>query len=72
MRTNIELDDELVDHAFRYAQVKSKRELVHLALQEFVENHQRKDIREIIGKVAIDPGYNYKTLRKSGEPDVPG
>ena len=72
MRTNIELDDKLVERAFRYAQVKSKRELVNLALREFVENHQRKDVRELIGKVAIDPAYDYKTLRKSGGPDVPG
>ena len=59
MRTNIELDDQLVERAFRYAQVKSKRELVNLALREFVENHQRRDVRELIGKVAIDPAFDY-------------
>ena len=65
MRTNIDLDNELVEQAFHYAQVNSKPELVHLALQEFVENHQRKDVRKLIGKVKIDPDYDYKTLRQS-------
>ncbi|MGH8547114.1 MAG: type II toxin-antitoxin system VapB family antitoxin [Methylococcales bacterium] len=72
MRTNIDLDDDLVKHAFRYAKVKSKRELVHRALQEFVENHRRKDVRELIGKVSIDPDYDYKSLREAGDPDGSG
>ncbi len=30
MRTNIVMDDELVEEAFRYADVRTKRELVDL------------------------------------------
>lgn len=65
MRTNIVLDEELVDEAFRYAEVKTKRELVDLALREFVENHRRHDVRELRGKVALDPDYDYKALREA-------
>ena len=64
MRTNIVLDDELVAEAFRHADVKTKRELVDLALREFVANHKRPDIRELKGKVLIDPDYDYKALRE--------
>lgn len=64
MRTNIELDDELVQTAFRYANVRSKKELVHLALQEFVESHRRKDLRELRGIGGIAPDYDYKALRE--------
>ena len=35
MRTNIVLDDNLVKEAFRHAPVKTKRELVDLALRDF-------------------------------------
>ncbi|MGH8476873.1 MAG: type II toxin-antitoxin system VapB family antitoxin [Methylococcales bacterium] len=70
MRTHIDLDDDLVKSAFRFTSIKSKRELVHLALQEFVENHCRKDVRELIGQVAIDPNYDYKSLRAAKDPDV--
>jgi Arc/MetJ family transcription regulator len=63
MRTNIVLDDKLVKEAFRYVSVSTKKELIDLALREFVENHRRKDIRKLRGKVKIDNQYNYKNLR---------
>jgi Arc/MetJ family transcription regulator len=63
MRTNIVLDDILVAEAFRYATVKTKRELVEIALKEFIRNHGRKDLRELRGKIQFQPGYDYKSLR---------
>jgi Arc/MetJ family transcription regulator len=63
MRTNIVLDEALVAEAMRYAPVKSKRELVDMALREFVANRRRRDMRELFGSVEIDPDYDYKALR---------
>lgn len=63
MRTNIVLDDGLVKEALRYAQVRTKRELVDLALREFVAARKRKDLRELVGKVKLDPTYDYKKAR---------
>lgn len=67
MRTNIVLDDKLVQEAFRYSSVSSKRELVMIALLEYVENHRRRDIRELQGKVKLSENYNYKALRNEEE-----
>lgn len=64
MRTNIVLDEELVAEAMRYANVKTKRELVDLALREFVAARRRRDISELFGRVQIDPAYDYKALRR--------
>ncbi|MEJ7840541.1 MAG: type II toxin-antitoxin system VapB family antitoxin [Rubrobacter sp.] len=64
MRTNIVLDDELVEEVFRHSDAKTKRELVDRAPREFVDNHKRRDIRELRGQVALHPGYDYKTLRE--------
>jgi Arc/MetJ family transcription regulator len=64
VRTNIVLDDELVEEAFKHSDARTKRELVDLALREFVENHRRKDIRELRGKISFHPGYDYKKLRE--------
>ena len=64
MRTNIVLDDELVEEAFRHSDVKTKRELVDRALREYVENRKRRDIRELRGKISFHPGYDYKKLRE--------
>ena len=64
MRTNIVLDDRLVNEAFRYTSAKTKKELINLALKEFIENHQRPNILDIRGKVQIRDDYDYKILRQ--------
>ncbi|MGR6034301.1 MAG: type II toxin-antitoxin system VapB family antitoxin [Candidatus Nitrosoglobus sp.] len=64
MWTNIDLDDKLLETAFRCAQVKSKKDLVYLALREFVEHHQRRDLRELRGRAGIWADYDYKVLRE--------
>jgi Arc/MetJ family transcription regulator len=63
MRTNIVLNDELLKEAFRYTSVSTKRQLVELALQEFIQNHRRCDVRELRGKIKIKADYNYKKMR---------
>ena len=69
MRTNIVLDDELVEEAaFRHSDAKTERELVDRALREFVANHKRKDIRKLRGKISFHPGYEYKKLREGRQP----
>ncbi len=64
MRTNIVLDDNLVQEAFKYTSIKTKKELITLALKEFVRNHSRLDLRDIKGKIAFRKDYDYKKLRK--------
>ncbi|MGQ0594276.1 MAG: type II toxin-antitoxin system VapB family antitoxin [Gammaproteobacteria bacterium] len=64
MRTNIVLDERLVEEAMKYAPVKTKRQLVDLALREFVANHERRDIRELKGRIAFFEGYDHKVLRE--------
>ncbi len=64
MRTNIVLDDDLVKNAFKYSKVRTKKELIHKALEEFVENHKRMDIRNLKGKIQFRENYDYKKLRK--------
>ncbi len=64
MRTNIVLNDELVNEAFQYAKnVHTKKELVEIALQEFVNNRKMRDIRDLRGKIEFAEGYDYKMMR---------
>lgn len=67
MRTNIVLDDKLMKEAFKYTNVSTKRELIDLALREFVDNHRRKDIRELKNKKLISDNYDYKSLRNNNK-----
>ena len=64
MRTNIVLDDNLVEEAFKYANdVHTKRELIEVALKEFVTNRKMKNLKEIKGKIQFDESYDYKKMR---------
>lgn len=63
MRTNIILDDDLVEEGLKYAKTKSKSGLIRMALQEFLENHQKLDLRELRGKIEFSPDYDYKKAR---------
>lgn len=63
MRTNIVLDEKLVTRAMKLAQVKTKREAVHVALREFVRNRARPDVRNLYGIAGLHADYDYKKLR---------
>jgi Arc/MetJ family transcription regulator len=65
VRTNIVLNDELVEEAFKYSQtVSTKRELIEVALTEYVNNRKRKNIRELKGKIKFRKDYDYKSMRQ--------
>ncbi|NOR12829.1 MAG: type II toxin-antitoxin system VapB family antitoxin [Candidatus Aminicenantes bacterium] len=63
MRTNIVIDDQLMEEALKLSRYKTKKELIHKALEEFILNRKRRDLRELKGKVNFDEKYNYKELR---------
>lgn len=64
MRTNIDLNENLVEEGLTLTGLRTKKELVHRALQEFVENHRRLDVRELRGKVRFRSDYDHKRLRR--------
>ena len=65
MRTNIEIDDKLMEEAFSLTNVRTKKELVHLALQELIKAKKKKDLFELSGKIKFHEGYDYKSMRAS-------
>jgi Arc/MetJ family transcription regulator len=64
MRTNIEIDDHLLEEGFRFTGAKTKKELIHLALQELIEHRQRLNLLELEGKIKFHEGYDYKSMRE--------
>jgi Arc/MetJ family transcription regulator len=63
LRTNIELDEKLVDEAMKLTHKKTKKELVNYALQELVSRIKRKKLLELEGKV--EWAGNLDEMRKS-------
>lgn len=64
MRTNIVLDDELIEEAFAVTGLRTKREVVHLALQELVRARRKKDLTELAGRVSFRRGFDHKAMRE--------
>ena len=65
MRTNIVLDDELVQEAFSLTGVRTKRELVRLALEELIRRHRKRDLTELAGKIRLRDDFDHKALRRT-------
>jgi Arc/MetJ family transcription regulator len=51
MRTNIEIDDEVIGEAQRLIGARTKRETVDTALRELVARHRRLGLLELRGRV---------------------
>ncbi len=66
MRTNIVLDDDLVEEALRLTGLKTKRELVHKALEALVRSHRRRRLADLEGRIRFHDGYDHKALREEG------
>ncbi|NJD05854.1 MAG: type II toxin-antitoxin system VapB family antitoxin [Methylococcaceae bacterium] len=64
MGTEVFLDDSLIQEALKYAPAKTRQELIDLALREFIANHERRDLRELKGRISFYEGYDHKALRE--------
>ena len=51
MRTNINIDDKLMEEAMKISKLKSKKELVNHALEELIRLNKRKKMLSLFGKV---------------------
>jgi Arc/MetJ family transcription regulator len=52
MRTNIEIDDKLMQDALRFTRVKTKREAVELGLRTLVRLGKQVEVRKMRGKLS--------------------
>jgi Arc/MetJ family transcription regulator len=51
MRTNIEIDDELMAETLRQTGLKTKREAVDLALRALLRLHRQRAVRDFRGRL---------------------
>ena len=65
MRTNVMLDDSLIEEALKVSRAKTKKEVIHEALKEFVENRKRLNLLDLSGKIKFAEEYDYKAMRES-------
>jgi len=65
MRTNIVIDDGLLNEAFSLSEAKTKKELIHEALKLYIRIKKRKDLTELAGAISFHEGYDHKRLRRT-------
>jgi Arc/MetJ family transcription regulator len=64
MRTNIVIDDDLLNEAFSVSNARTKKDLIHEALTEFIRIKKRKDMTELAGSIEFYKNYDHKKMRK--------
>jgi Arc/MetJ family transcription regulator len=65
MKTNIDLDEELVKQAFAITGLRTKKELVNFALAELVKRNTQKDLLELAGEIEFVDGFSTDIVRKN-------
>lgn len=66
MRTNIDIDDKIMQDAMRAGGFKTKKETVEAALKALARQRKsQRKILELFGKIEFDPAYNHRKMRES-------
>ena len=65
MRTNIDLDDRLIELAFAITGLRTKKELVNFALAELVKRNAKKDLLDLAGEIDFSDGFSTDTVRQN-------
>lgn len=65
MRTNIDIDDDLLEQAFSVSSKRTKKELIHEALTELIKLKRRKDLTELAGFIEFRNNFDHKKLRET-------
>ena len=63
MPTNLAINDKLLQEALEISGLKTKKDTVNLALQEFVNKRKQMEILNLFGTMDPDPEYDYKKGR---------
>lgn len=66
MRTNIDIDDKIMQDAMRAGGFKTKKETVEAALKALARQRKsQRKILELFGKIEFDPAYDHRKMRES-------
>ena len=64
MATNLTIDTQLLDNAVKIGGLKTEKDTVNLALEEFIMRRKQTEIISLFGTVVYDEDYDYKQARQ--------
>lgn len=67
MRTNIDIDDDLMRLAMRSSEATTKRGVVEEALRLLIQTRSQGSVRRLRGKVAWDGDLNASRMQRIGK-----
>lgn len=65
MRTNIDIDDTLIEAVMKVAKVKTKKDAVDVALREYLKVKTKKNLFDLACKIQFEDSFNHKNLRQT-------
>ncbi len=68
MATNLAIDDRLLEKARRVGKLRTKKETVTKALEEFIERRRQRRILKALGTFHFRENWDYKQDRLDREP----
>lgn len=67
MPTNLDIEDALVKKALKAGGLRTKKETVTKALEEFIQRRQQRKILRAMGTIEFRDEWDYKTDRQDRE-----
>ena len=64
VRTNIVIDDALVEEAMQLTGITTKRAVVHEALTTLVKTRKQRNLLDLEGRIRFVEGYDHRALRE--------
>ena len=64
MATCLSIDSKLLEAAFKASGLKTRKDAVNLALEEFIKRRKAAEIISLFGKIEYDQDYSYKKSRE--------
>lgn len=68
MATNLAIDDMLLEKTRRIGQLRTKKETMTRALEEFLERRQQQKILRALGTIEFRKEWDYKKDRRGCRP----
>jgi len=67
MPTNLAIEDALLTKALKAGGLRTKKETVTKALEEFIQRRQQRKILRAMGSIEFHEGWDYKADREDRE-----
>ncbi|KYC42541.1 antitoxin [Scytonema hofmannii PCC 7110] len=65
MTINIPIDEALIQEVLNVGNQQTERDVVEVALREYVQRHKQLKVLELFGTIDYDADYDYKQQRQS-------